>query len=574
MSEQDVDQALDQAQAPDPLEQAGYGFRAAGPCPVTALGHRGGVYFYLSPRGELRTLAAREHNKLGIISLFEGDLEWCRIAAPSFDKEGAPRPGSWSPDAIASYLMRACGQEGLYDPTMPVRSLGVWRHRNGAPIVHCGSDLYVDGERQPAGVKLDGALYPAAARIAPPAPEPADREIGRKIAQGMRELWNFEDPVGADLVMGWMGAAMLGAFPSWRAHIYVTAERGAGKTWLANLVSAGLGAQAHASMNNYTEAGLRQSLTGEARALVLDESEHDESSRVQAVIELLRHMSSGEGARAVRGSAGGSAQTFTVTGCAYLSSILHVPMKPQDRSRIAVVRLCQLEGGAESTDRSDRALALIKYAGEQSAALRARALANAPLYVELGQRYRRAFLERGCDARQADQLATLAAGRDLMTQDEVPDPEALAAEVEAFDHLIESAREHDDEDGEGQLCLTHLYSTPVDTWRSGERETVSEIVMSAMQSAGVESRKALGKIGLKLVDSERADRPTYLAVASNHQGLARIFNGTRWERGAWSQALRYLPGAMAAEYPLRFAGVRSRATLVPEAALPRDHDEL
>jgi hypothetical protein len=570
MSERDVDQALEQAQAPDGVEAAGYGFKAAGPCPVRPLGHRGGVYFYLSPRGELRTLAAREHNKLGIISLFEGDLEWCRIAAPAFDKDGAPRPGSWSPDAIASFLMRACGQEGLYDPTMPVRSLGVWKGRDGAPIVHCGSDLYVEGERQPAGVKLDGALYPAAARIAPPAAEPAGRDVGRKIAEGMRGLWSFEDPIGADLVMGWLGAAMLGAFPTWRAHIYVTAERGAGKTWLADLVSAALGAQAHAAMNNFTEAGLRQSLTGEARALVLDESEHDESSRVQAVIELLRHMSSGEGARAVRGSAGGSAQTFSVTGCAYLSSILHVPMKPQDRSRIAVVRLGQLTGGPESTDRAERARALIKWAKEHSDQLRARAIANAPFFVELGQRYRRAFLERGADARQADQLATLAAGRDLMTQDETPDDQALRAEVEAFDHVLEAAREDDASDGEGEQCLSQLYGYRMERWNGGEQRTLAETVMDAVAASTPRcaANDTLGRVGLK-VRRNREGPGCHLLVATRNVGLSRIFEGTRWAQGGWTQALRYLPGAEA-HAAVKFAGVASKATALPTDLLPSE----
>jgi hypothetical protein len=573
MSEQDVDQALDQAQAPDPLEQAGYGFNAAGPCPVKPLGHRGGVYFYLSPRGELRHLTAREHNKLGVASLFEGDLEWCRVAAPAYDRDGSPRPGSWSPDGVAFYLMRSCAREGVYDASLPVRGPGVWRTREGAPLVHCGDQLAIEGVWQPSGIKRAEALYPAAARIPQPAEAEAEKAVGRDLLGEMRRLWAFETDVEADFVFGWMGAALLGAFPRWRPHIYVIGERGSGKTWLAELVAAALGGQAHASMNNYTEAGLRQALTGEARALVLDESEHDESSRVQAVIELLRHMSSGEGARAVRGSAGGSAQTFTVNGCAYLSSILHVPMKPQDRSRIAVVRLAALRGGADAADRAERARALLAKAVEASPALRARALARAHLFEQLFEVYRRAFTERGCDARQADQFGTLLAGRDILTQDDLPEGAALAGEVDRFGDQIDQARSADEEDSEGALCLTRLLTSRVDHWRGGERPTVSQVLMSALQETGTEARETLGQLGL-LVERSPGPGGTFdrLFVANNHEALAAIFAGSRWERGAWSQALRYLEGAEPADRK-RFAGVRSRATLIPASHLPVKRDD-
>ena len=57
----------------------------------------------------------------------------------------------------------------------------------------------------------------------------------------------------------------------WRAHIHVQGAAGSGKTWLADCVSAALGASAHPMANNFTEAGLRQAMTGTALATVLDE---------------------------------------------------------------------------------------------------------------------------------------------------------------------------------------------------------------------------------------------------------------------------------------------------------------
>lgn len=47
---------------------------------------------------------------------------------------------------------------------------------------------------------------------------------------------------GDDLFVGWIGAAMLGGAPLWRAHLFTTGERGCGKSWLADLYAAGVGA--------------------------------------------------------------------------------------------------------------------------------------------------------------------------------------------------------------------------------------------------------------------------------------------------------------------------------------------
>lgn len=549
----------------------------ASSCPVVPLGQRAGSYYYLSPSGELRVLVAAEHRRTGIVSLFDGQLDWLREAFPAYDKEGNVRPGAWSEQAASAWLVRACADQGLFDSTLPVRGLGVWRGDDGQPLAHCGDALGSPGGGSwswaPAGAKRVEALYPAAPHIVRPAEQPASRDQGRSILEAVRNLWRFRTEVAADLVVGFTGAAMLGAYPPWRAHIYVTGERGAGKTWLAELVAAALGAQAQPTFNNFTEAGLRQMLTGEARALVLDESEHDDSRRVERVIELLRHMSSGTGAQTVRGSPGGRSQSFSVNGCAYLSSILHVPLKPQDRSRITVVLMDQLPNGTTAQGQADKARAAIAQAAKMSAALRSRVLARAGFFLEVVGRYREALLARGCDARQSDQLATLLAGRDVLTQDEAPEGEALAAELDPFAGMIAETQAEDVEESEGAQCLAHLYSSTLDLWHSGERQTVSQVVMAALHTTGTDARRVLGTIGLRVEGWHQDDpAPPRLLVANEHQGLARIFRDTRWAGGAWRQAMRYLPGAQPADR-IRFAGIQQRATMIPAELLPREEPE-
>ena len=80
-------------------------------------------------------------------------------------------------------------------------------------------------------------------------------------------------------------------------------------------------------------------------------------------------------------------------------------------------------------------------------------------------------------------------------------------------------------------------------------------------------------IGLKLVGDDLKDwkgqpsRHVWLAVAHHHQGLQKVFRDTRWAGGVWVQPMRRVFGAAPAKRPLNFAGVNSRAVLIPFRAI-------
>ena len=538
------------------------------PCPITPLGRRGGSYFYLSPAGELLEKATRDHNRLGILGLFDGRTDWLAATCPAYDKAGKPT-GGWVHERAAGWLMRACAEAGIWDPATPVRGPGVWRDTAGRLVVHVGDALLIEGALHPVGAIRDGTLYTAAPRLSRPAKESADKAAGLALLDRVRR-WRFESPIGSELILGFIGAAMLGGAPPWRVHVLVIGRRGTGKSWLADLVTAALGGGAVAA-NNVTEAGIRQTMTGEARTVVLDESEEEEHAahKIQAVIHLLRLMSSGAGARVMRGSAGGKAQAFSVTGCAFLAAILPPALKPQDRSRITVVRLDPLPAGPEHVGAADHAQAAIEETQATSPALRARAIHGWPRFLDTFTAYRAAFMAKGVDPRDADRIGTLLAGRDLLTEDHVPDSDTLEQEVERFRELVEDAQEQEDE-GEGEQCLTHLYTSPVNLWRGGEQRLVAETVMEAcsLDASASSARRELQKIGLRLENAADLEGRALL-VANQHTGLVRIFRDTRWARGAWQQALRYVPGAYAWPKPERFAGARARAVAIPADALPQ-----
>lgn len=549
-------------------------------CPVTPLGKRGMDFWYFTADGELVMLAAGRHDKRNLKGLFGGDLEWCKTHFPAYDNAGMIRENTWSDDAVSTVLIRWCREAGLFDPAAPVRGPGVWRDGLAGLIVHCGDrliDMETDTE-EPAGVRRSGVLYPAFSPVAAPASRDnrATTEDGRKLLNAL-ELWNFRDladpagkQLGPECVLGFIGPAMLGGAPQWRNHMLVRAKHGSGKTWLATMIAGALGAGAHPMQNNYTEPALRQALTGEARALILDEAEStDQHSRVRAVIEMLRHMSGGDGVRSIRGTTGGKHLAYQVTGCAYLSAILPPPLEPQDRSRMIILDLDELPTGDSAIGSSEKARAMIAWASERSAAFRARAIAGWDMFNDGAAAYRSAALAAECSMRQADQLATLLAGRDLLLHDHPADPDSAAYEVSRFAAMLEDFK-IEEEAGEGEQCLTHLFTSLVDhQWRSGERRTVGQIILKAMESQGGPEREILGTMGLR-IEGYNNPLQSWLLIAKRHVGLNKIFDGTRWTAGTWDTALRYLHNAKAWPTAVRFAGSPpTRALALPASWLPQ-----
>src|SRR6185312_3404744 len=153
------------AREPDP--------RDAIKCPVVPLGHLKGVYYFLSPSGEIRELKPRDMTALGLLSLFDGNGAWLHEHFAKLDRKDR-KTGEIEVNAAAAAMIRRCVAVGLYRPDMPKRSIGVWRDEALAGIAaHCGDELFYfqNGKRRrrAAGVHMGHAIYIGAPPIEPPA---------------------------------------------------------------------------------------------------------------------------------------------------------------------------------------------------------------------------------------------------------------------------------------------------------------------------------------------------------------------------------------------------------------------
>jgi hypothetical protein len=540
------------------------------PCPITPLGHLGPRYFFITPSGQYRDLNYRDlGGAAGLLNVFDGYTDYLRAAWPRRDRDGAILDDFNAREATAG-LMRMCAEVGIWHEPQ-VRRYGVWRDGNRL-LAHSGAVLTsTDGEQLPAGRIIGDALYPAFAKLAPPAFAAADAATAKALRQDFR-LWRFE-PVSPDLGASQLGAdllfcaaslALLGAGPSWRVHTLVKAIHGSGKSALLEFVGAILGVQAHI-MNNLSEAGLRQTLTNEARAALIDEAESDPAGmRMGQIIETIRQMSGGKGVEGVRGTADGVARHFQIAGCIFLACINPPPLLPQDASRILVLEMLQ---HARETEQAVRAA--IERAEGNSAAFRARALAGWPRFLENLSHLKTALLDLGASSRQGDQLASLLAAGAMMTDDEPLDAAEARHLAEAVSPMLERMQAEESENGDAWRCWRTLLSERADAWRSGDLQTVASLLRAARDHTGTDARQALTNFGLRLVERPSPGMPEApcLYVARDHNFLQRLFANTPWRGGGWASSLARLDGARPSKTSL-WVGVKTRAVAIPLHYLP------
>ncbi len=538
---------------------------------IIPIGHCNGSYYFISKDGEKREFTAREMVRLNLSSLFGGDTAWLCENFPVYSKKGNIVPGEFSPNKAAEWLMRACSAKGLFNPDTPLRGIGVWRHKDDV-IAHLGGRLWYRGDLCPAGRKIGAAIYTAKNDLEEPDfANPASKADGRQLRAHLG-AWAFMEHYDGDLLFGFIGAALLGGYPNWRVHALVTGERGSGKSTLADMIMAVIGAMG-TSMNDYTEAGLRQTLANDARTLHIDEGEsagEDRAHRMAKVVGLLRLMSGGVGAKIARGSSGGKALNTTVTGCVLMTAINPPPLQPQDRSRIMTIAIDKPDVSRVAADLEY----FVTWAKDMSPRFRARALLGARRFGATFALFRGELVTHGCDARQADLYATLCAGRSLLIDDDVPSQDCVLAFVTAMQNRLRLIMLDDSDASDAMLCLNRLLDSSCEAIRDGIKRSIGELVGDAMEigHAPTEENNKLKPLGLRIIDIKVGkEKMRALFVANDHIGLKRIFHNTPWADGNWRSSLIRLPGVAPSPKPVA-VGRKSRGLLIPESLLPAPDD--
>lgn len=527
--------------------------------PFRFLGYNGKSYFYL-PRG---TEQVAEITRSGHTSAAEmlslASIEWWDLQFPK-ERGGVDWYGA------ASWCMRESERRGIYSHDRE-RGRGAW-YDKGHAVLHLGDRLLVDGQQVRIADHESKYIYTKQAPLEHGGNvTPATDSVGEQVMDAISDL-RWSKPVHGVMMAGWCFLAPIcGALP-WRPHIWLTAQRGAGKTWTQDhIIYPLLGPSAMMVQGGTSEAGIRQRLKQDARPIVFDEAESEDQksqSRMQSVIELARQSSSDSTAEIVKGTVSGSGMSFRMRSMFMLGSVNVALSQAADESRFSVISLRAPDKSQAETERFHEFAKRVDnlFTDETCASIRARAYSLMPVIRKNAKTFARAVAEVLGSQRIGDQVGTLIAGAfGLSSRDEVTIEQARRF-VESID--FSDAKESESASDE-ESCLQRIMQAQI-RFDVGERGTLQRAIGEVV---GIASGKGEAVYGLTQADANDtlkryglAVEGRFLVVANQHAELSRLLAGTPWGAG-WRRILARIPGSTSAFEAVRFAGTRSRAVKIP-----------
>ncbi|UWQ77369.1 ATP-binding protein [Leisingera sp. M658] len=546
---------------------------------MQALGMAGGKFHFLNARGELIELAAGAlSHRSNLVALMAGVKDPIRPLADIAPTKNEKRDTGFNAATAGDLLMQACGQRPLFNRNMPIRHVGTWRGSTGSPVVHLGENLLVNPAEERQGRMVAGALYPSVPAIDVPAKESASVEDIEFLAHRIGNYWNWRVKNAGLLVVAWIGQAVLGQYPDWRTHMYVSGKSGAGKTTLIKLITSLLGGMAVGGKNNSSAASIRQTTNRMALVRVFDEAEGDEQKLdVEEIIAMLRLMSGSEGAQMERGTSDHSGIRFGLYGAGLLGAIIPGGMAPQDRNRFAILTLGDRVGSSSPEDDAGLLAELEEDAIALGPKIWRRMLRLAPRRWDRTFRVYNGMVQGlGGRARDGDTIGTLLAGWDLMMFD---DPLISLETDKACRDRLQQAREiaiplltetqEADEMGEGQQLLNAIFGAQL-LKDHGGYTTVSEVIMVHNRGAHEpEDGEAnlLERLGLRLIGRGDCRKELFISNAASPL-LDKALTGGRWRKGAHKAALQTIDDVRVYPGTMRVAGRPQRGLVIPARLLP------
>jgi hypothetical protein len=544
-------------------------------CPVKPLGIQGDRLWFLDGIGQVRMLDP-PYGKGHVLGLFCGAMDYLAWAWPRWgkaDEKGRPAPvNGYANEDVAAALIRACAAKGPWNSMDKIRGRGCWTDAGGNLVIHTGTSIIIGRHSMPPG-EHDGYVYPTRAEIPPPLPLLADLPFDpATILRTTLDGWSWGRPgIDPHLLIGWIGAAFLGGALPWRPMVFMTGDKGTGKSTLQALLKGVFGDWLIQAADT-TAAGLYQHVGLDSVPIAVDEMESEADVRKQkAVLKLARLASSG--AAMLRGGDRHQGVEFNARSAFLFSSINAPPLEPQDLSRMALLKLDKIRPGQSAPQVDGRTFGVI------GRAVLRRLWEEWPRFHETFAAFAEELGAAGMDGRGQAQFGTLLACADLIGHrgwdaERLRFVSDIDGDLVAWRDLLRPAHMAEFEDAveNWRGCLRHMLSVRVDAWRSGLRTTVGQVLQAYWDQDDMDITQAnalLGQAGLRIVFKAQpgARHRNYLVVQNQGPLVRQLFEGSKWAgdlgAGVWSAALRQGPrGTLWEIGNERVNGSKDRATLL------------
>jgi len=574
-------------------------------CPLVCLGHADGEFHFLDVVGQRRLLKSRALVSRGdLVSLFLGDTAWLfewfpnKVEVKRKDGEGnetiEEQVRGFSVSKAGERLMAMCRRAGLYGPHVVLRGPGVWDAGEGAPVVHAGDMVMINGawarsgfrdgnqvwisapRRARPGAEADGApLLPGAAGFA------ASAEDALDLQRGIAELWKFR-LAGSEIVcLGLTAVGYYGTAARWRPNGYLIGGTGSGKSMLLQMLRACVpGAE---FSTDTTKAGIEAAINGKPTPVYIDEAGDRQGHGAQMLLDVVLSASGGDGTRGLRGASDGGSRSFQAACSVIMAAVSPPPMGPQHRDRFTVVHLVKPGTGADNRAPME---ALTRRAAELAPLLWGRAIEGWPRWESARAEFREALARSGCAPREMDQMGAILAAWWVLTADGVPDAAGADDGVAAVVEFIRDAEDVAADDGPRRV-VQFLASTTIQRDRSTDIEQIGVLVERAWRDAEQyrdTAQRLLERFGIRVVRSTDIKTPNGKMVPRGDMGdgmwfskaadtLRRLFAGSPFEGDRWAYELARHDSAVESKRSVRVGGVSGAAIWLSRADWSPPEDE-
>jgi len=482
--------------------------------------------FWFLPLDTMRpvSIQAGDLTSKGKLLGIHTDGGWWASAFPNEDGKGG---ADYS--RAGTVLRERCVAAGYWDAAKQadvLRGRGLWLD-GGSVVFNSGvaGRLLVDGAAAPAGWRSPtGRTYLSGGTL-----ELADAPLTDDEAQAFVRLLSVQtgSEAAATICAGWTFNAVSVGTVSMRAHLYLTGEKGAGKSHALKLIEAACGPFIVKAAAGTSEAGLRQEMgaANDALAFSYDEAEGDTEKgreRLQGILELLRLGGEGDGQVVRKGTPGGSARAYKLRTAGLFASIHSVLSRDRDRSRFAVVDIKTRTGADEAARNRDAAMLAARttdvpgFAGK----LARRGVCLAHVRIANATTIKAALITKLGDERARKLWAELLAGAEAMRHSRLLTDDEAARIAADFDPTPFTG-EQDDEAG---ALLKRLLTSVVDDG-AGRRRTVGELV--GQVSRGEDETKfacdALARVGMAW------EQGVGMRFGVNSAGLLALVKDEPWQ---------------------------------------------